>query len=100
MNADKVYKLPGTFFEDHMNRYFGEGLWEHHNRDNEIWSNRQVTIRLTDDQMYHLLDDAEFYSSGGGDFYPPSEYRGLISSAKATVRAINKQAGFVTDVTA
>jgi hypothetical protein len=99
MSETIKYKLPATFFEDHMARYFGEGVWENYDRDSEVWSKRQVTVLLNDDQMYCLLSDAQFYASGGGDFYPPSDYRGLINSAKATARSIEKQSGFDDEVT-
>jgi hypothetical protein len=84
-----TYKIPGRFFEDHLNRFYGEGAWESHDRQTEKWSGRYVTVALTDDQFSELLSDAEFYAEGGGGFDP--EYRGLMRSAEATVRALTRE---------
>ena len=84
-----AYKIPGTFFEDHMNRHLGEGPWENHDRETETWSGRYVKLDLTPEQRGLLLDDAEFYAGGGGGF--GSEYRGLMASAAATFRSLTKQ---------
>lgn len=84
-----TYKIPGRFFEDHMTRRLGEGAWEDHDRETEKWSGRYVILSLTDDQFSELLSDAEFYAEGGGGFEP--EYRGLMRSAEATVRALTRE---------
>lgn len=84
-----VYKIPGTFFEDHMNRHLGEGPWTDHDRDSERWAGRYVHLAMTSEQRDLLMDDAEFYAEGGGGF--GSEYRYLMTSAAATVRWLEKQ---------
>jgi hypothetical protein len=84
-----TYKLPGRFFEDHMSRYWGEGVWAEHDRESERWTGNYVRIDLTDEQHDELLSDAEFYADGGGGF--GSQYRGLMRSADATVRALKVQ---------
>ncbi len=85
----EIYKVPGTFFEDHMSRFYGEGAWTQYDRDTERWTSRHVHVTMTEDQYDELLGDAEFYAEGGGGFGP--EYRGLMSSAAATVRALEAQ---------
>ena len=86
-----VYKVPGTFFEDHMNRHYGDGPWTDHDRDSERWAGRYVHLAMTNEQRDLLMDDAEFCAEGGGGF--DSEYLYLMSSAAATVRWLQKQQG-------
>lgn len=77
------------FFEDHLNRHYGEGVWEDYDLDTLKWSGRYVTAHLTADQYSELLSDAEFHAEGGGGFLP--QYRGLMRSAEATARALTRQ---------
>lgn len=90
----RTYKVPGTFFEDHMSRHYGDGPWAGYDRETERWSGRCVYVTMTDDQRDCLADDADFYADGGGGF--GSEYRGLMSSAAATLRSLAKQRAEVT----
>lgn len=91
MTADRTYKVPGRFFEDHMTRRFREGVWRDHDRNaNERWVGRYVYVTMTAQQVDELLCDAEHYAEGGGGFDP--EYRGLIASARATVKALSGSA--------
>jgi hypothetical protein len=83
-----TYKIPCVFFEDYLNRHYGEGVWEDYDLDAPRWAGRYVTAELTADQYSDLLSDAEFYAEGGGGFDP--EYRGLMRSAEATVRALTR----------
>ena len=85
-----TYTIPGTFFEDHMSRFYGEGPWQGHDRDTEIWTRKGVTISMTDEQASELLADAKFYVSMGVSEFGP-EYLGLISSARATVKSLTRQ---------
>lgn len=84
-----TYKIPGAFFEDHMSRYWGDGVWIGYDRDSERWTGRYVHVTMTDEQRDELLGDAEFYAEGGGGF--GFEYQGLMRSAAATVRALAAQ---------
>lgn len=89
MASTTAYKVPGKFFEDHMNRHWGEGVWADYDRDTERWSGPYVHVELTPDQASALMSDADFYADGGGGF--TSGYAGLVSSAQATVRQLAKQ---------
>lgn len=86
-----TYKIPGTFYKDHMNRFWGEGVWSDYDIETERWNSRYVHVTLTDDQFDALLNDAEFYANGGGGF--DSQYAGLMKSAQSTVRWLMKQEG-------
>lgn len=86
----KTYKVPGAFFEDHMSRYWGDKSWTGYDRDTERWSGNYVHVTMTPEQFDELRDDAEFYAEGGGGF--GFEYQGLMRSAAATVRWLDKQA--------
>lgn len=47
------------------------------------------TLDLTPEEFAELLDDARFYADQGCEVFG-WEYRGLIASAKATVKAMEK----------
>lgn len=47
-------------------------------------------VRLTDAQASELLSDADYYRDGGGGGMDMNEFRGLISSARATYAALIK----------
>lgn len=84
-----TYKIPGTFYMDHLDRFNGEGVWADYDMDTIRWSGRYVNVILTDDQFYDLLGDAEFYAGGAGGLTP--EYAGLVKSAQATVKHLIRQ---------
>lgn len=70
-------------------RYF---YWDHHERDLPtpkmlIGNRAHIIVAADDPALQDLLDDAKHYASPNGpDQLPP----GLKSSARATVRAIEK----------
>lgn len=77
----KTVKVPARFFDDHCDRDLGEGC-------NEISRNSKgVIVEFTDAALAELLNDAKYYATGfsGEDAV---EIRGLIASARATVKAI------------
>jgi hypothetical protein len=78
-------RIPSRFYYDHKNRDLpaGEAIKD--------YANGQTLIRATESEIAEILDDAEFYVEMGPEFGP--DLFGLIQSAKATVRAINKQTG-------
>lgn len=84
--GEKVYQVPATFFQDHVDR---------HNNPSELIervqksSGNKIHVRLTDDQVDGLHSDAAYYAEGGDDFDP--NLKGVVKSAQATVRALNTQ---------
>lgn len=81
-------KIPGTFYIDHLSRFYGEGVWSDYDMNSERWAGRYVHVILTDDQFDELFDDAEFYSDGAGGL--DSQYAGIVKSAQATVKHMQK----------
>lgn len=77
-------ELPKQFWNDHSNRNLPSG---------QLLEVRKTTvvIEVTVEELNEILDDARFYSDSN---YVISEmgreYIGLVSSARATVRAIEK----------
>lgn len=76
------YKVPPTFVLDHIERNLlpQENIVE--------IKKKYVVVSLNDDQFSELLSDAKHYADGAGGLDP--EYRGLIMSARATVKALRK----------
>jgi hypothetical protein len=74
-------KIPATFYFDHVNRDLSKGTVL------KEYANGKVLVEMNDEEIGDLLSDAEYYA-GGVDY---AELKGLQSSAKATVRAINDQ---------
>ena len=80
---EDIYKVPARFYEDHVDR---------HNEPHEMIerivksTGNQHHVRLTDSQVGNLYNDAEHYAGGNVD----SADKGVVSSAKATVRALGK----------
>jgi hypothetical protein len=72
-------KVPATFYYDHVGRDLPAGkiLKEYATK---------ILVKLDEESYDELLSDAEFYADGAGGL--GSEFRGLISSAQATVRAL------------
>ena len=72
-------KVPATFYYDHVSRDLTAGkiLKEYATK---------LLVELNKESYDELLNDAEYYADGGGGL--GSEFRGLISSAQATVRAL------------
>lgn len=76
--ARRTYRLPPTFYEDHTARDLPAG--------NVVRETKQhVYVSLDAAEFAELLSDASHYSTPG--MYGP-EYLGLVSSARATVRAL------------
>ncbi len=75
-------RIPSRFYYDHKDRDLpaGEAIKD--------YANGQTLIRATESEIAEILDDAEFYVEIAPEL--DSSYFGLIQSAKATVRAINK----------
>jgi hypothetical protein len=72
--------IPSVFYWDHVDRDLPAG---------EIiksYANGRLFVRLDEDEFNELLSDAEYYAEGGGGL--TSEYRGLMASARATVKAL------------
>ena len=73
-----------------MSRFYGEGVWESHDRGTETWTRKGVTVSMTDEQASELLADAKFYvDMGVAEF--GRDYAGLIASARATVKSLIRQ---------
>ena len=74
-------KIPSTFYFDHVNRDLSKGIII------KEYASGKVLVEMNDEEIADLLSDAEYYAEGV-DY---QELKGLQSSAKATVRAINDQ---------
>lgn len=80
-----TYKLPPAFYFDHIGRDLPGGTIVRQTQTH-------VYVDLTESDYSELLSDAEFYQAigaGGNGF--GFEYAGLVRSAAATVKALQKQ---------
>jgi hypothetical protein len=74
--------VPPTFYDDHVARDLPAGV--------EVKrTSRGVVVDLTPDELAELRSDAVHYSNAVRDM--GSDFIGLQSSARATVRALDKQ---------
>ena len=76
-------RLPPTFYDDHISR----GLLTREVATRR--TKRHVYAMLTQEEITALKDDATFYTTG--DLFSEWQYQPLVSSARATIQAINKQ---------
>jgi len=76
----KRYRLPARFVLDHVSR----GLL----RPSAVLrvTGRSVVLELTDAEAAELLSDARHYADQANGY--AADYRGLVASAKATIRAL------------
>lgn len=72
-------KVPGKFWYDHKDRGCSETA--------EVvkYGKTLVTVTLDEEAWRDLYSDAEYYAEQDSDVWA-GDYRGLISSAKATLR--------------
>lgn len=76
-------QIPAKFWDDH---HIGRGCSE---TAIVIKENKQlVTVELDDEAWGDLYSDASYYAEQDGSVWA-SDFRGLISSAKATLRRMN-----------
>ena len=81
-----VVKVPKTFVGDHDSR----GLMERGLASAVVKKTKAgYTLSLTPEEFRELLDDARYYAEGGCEVFG-WEYRGLVASARATVKALEK----------
>jgi hypothetical protein len=81
-----VVKVPKTFVDDHDSR----GLMERGLASAVVKATKtNYTLSLTPEEFAELLDDARHYADGGCEMFG-WEYRGLIASARATVKALEQ----------
>ena len=78
-----TYRVPARFLEDHIERDLYRG-----DLAAIRWTRNGAIIPADADTIDELLDDAQHYAASG-DFSP--ECRGLIISARATVKALKQQ---------
>lgn len=78
MAEQVLVRIPVVFYEDHLDRVLPTPTVIKSTK-------RNVWIDLNDPCTAELLDDAEYYAGPGG---PDNCSRGLVASARATVRAI------------
>lgn len=79
-----VVKVPPRFLEDHLDRGLAAGLrW--------AWNKTSVTLVASPAELGELLADARYYVEMA-DAYGP-DFRGLVSSARATVARLVKVLG-------
>jgi len=82
--ASKKIRVPAYFYTDHLDRALDTPA--------DLGKCRSHAVVSADDpHLAELLDDAEHYAHPSG---PDSCARGLIASAKATVRAIRDVIGW------
>ena len=77
------YKIPPRFYFDHLSRECGKSGKIVRSTKNYL------IVELDDIALNDLLSDASYYSESG-DISDPS-IRGLITSARATIKALNKE---------
>ncbi len=78
--TDITIQIPTLFWNDHYERCGEEGVAEIIKR-----GDRLTTVRLDDEAWDNLLGDADYY--GTQDFSVwGSDLRGLVASARATLR--------------
>lgn len=76
-------KIPPTFYLDHRARENGtSGKVISH-------TSNYIVVDLDDEALYDLISDAEVYAEFAGEDFQYN--RGLVLSARATLKAINKQ---------
>lgn len=75
-----VIQIPKRFYDDHVERDL-EAPSIVHQTAKHYW------IKADDPALNELKDDAEFYASMGMDYWDKS-CAGLVSSARATAKAI------------
>jgi hypothetical protein len=80
----KTIRIPDRFYVDHMER----ALPTPEDIGN---SASHAVVRADDPAIWELLSDAEHYAHPSG---PDAAPRGVIASAKATVRAIRNATGW------
>ena len=81
-----VVKVPRVFVDDHDNRDLMErGLASAVVKETKAG----YTLSLTPEEFSELLDDARYYAEGGCEMFG-WENRGLVASARATVKALEK----------
>lgn len=76
----RLLRIPAVFYVDHMERALPTPK-EHKGNAKHVW------IDLDDPATSSLLNDAQFYAA---PFGPDNCPRGIIASAKATVKAITR----------
>lgn len=85
MNTTASVKVPKVFWSDHVDR----GCI----KDGFLWKEltKHYVLHLTPRDLIELLDDAHHYCSSAADYGWDMQW--LVSSARATKRAIIKQIG-------
>jgi hypothetical protein len=78
----QVYRVPARFYEDHADRH---DVHELMGRIVKTTGNYHH-VRLTDSQVSNLHSDAEHYAGESPEYVD----RGVISSARATKKALDK----------
>lgn len=73
--------VPARFWDDHASSADNAGTILRRTL-------KTVTVELDDRQLEDLRSDAEVYATGAHDFW--DEYRGLVLSARATLKALRE----------
>ena len=77
-----MIELPPAFYDDHVDRALPAGTLVGANRNG-------YKIRCTEEELREIYSDAKHYADMGTNELG-LEYLGLVTSARATVRRINK----------
>lgn len=80
----RQFTIPARFWDDHASSNENPGRVLKYTS-----GGRYVTVELDDEQLANLRSDADLYATGKDDFW--AEYRGLVLSARATLKALDKQ---------
>jgi hypothetical protein len=87
-----TYRLPKRFWEDHVDR--GCRCHERcpdrdaHEAEPMVSTSRHYVVDLTPMDVAELVSDAEHYATGMD--WLPREFIGLVSSARATLKAVER----------
>ena len=81
--TESIYKVPPTFYFDHRSRSLPCGIVV-------AQSKTYVEVSMTDDEVWELLNDADYYTKGY-DGWEASQMSSIISSAKSTIKSLARQ---------
>ena len=84
-NMSRLIRIPTRFFDDHVERNLPAP------RVVRVTGNHYFIEGAPSDELNELLDDAQHYAEPG--LFPEPEMLGIVASARATARAIEKARG-------
>jgi len=79
--GSQIVRLPPAFWFDHRDRDLPSGRIVKQ-------AKRYIDVEVTPAELAEILSDARFYATSASEYN--ADYPGLVSSARATVRSIEK----------